>query len=367
VSSPADDELRPPSRRATQAQRRFGPDELASLDRGERRKLCHALLTEGGEQVVEFQAPAAHDELVLQVAPLWTRRTVRVRIAAREVDQAALDRLAERVAEANDAEGMMITAHGIDEGALPDVKVRVVEPTELIARLERSALIAWPNGMPELSYQRLGMRRTLTADAVLLDPVGIRWLPTLALNELPPDIVDLGKAPQDLLERMTFRLFTASLRFGGKRLGESERGQRLPDSLLTWPADSPVRHAAVVDCKAAGDGYTMTADHELRLAGYVDGARESVEATGHELRYIVVVSSEFPGSEGSRHPYRARNHALRERAGVTLVYLRAVDLARLALAIEASEMGPAAREALHWSDIFDRGLLGFEDLEELLA
>ena len=99
--------------------RRVGPDGLANLDRGERRKLCQALVTEGGVDALNSRAQTAHDELVLHVAPLETRRTVHVRTAAREVDQAALDRLADRVAEASDAEGMMIAAHGIVTARCP--------------------------------------------------------------------------------------------------------------------------------------------------------------------------------------------------------------------------------------------------------
>jgi hypothetical protein len=196
---------------------------------------------------------------------------------------------------------------------------------------------------------------------VLLDPVGIRWLPTLALNELPPEIAGLGHAPQDLLERMTFRLLTLALRFGGERLGEAQRGHRLPDAVLRWDRGK----AALLDCKAARDGYVMDADHELRFANYANALSEQLQAAGAALHYIVVVSSEFPGNV-ARHPHVARAASLRERAGVDLVYLRALDLARLALAVEASELSPAEREALGWASAFDRGLVTFSDLEALL-
>ena len=80
-----------------------------------------------------------------------------------------------------------------------------------------------------------------------------------------------------------------------------------------------------------------------------------------------MLSSEFPGPRGRRHPHALRAQALAQNAGVMLVYLRAVDLARLAIIVEGSEMSPAAREALPWSEVLSAGNLRFEDLERLLA
>jgi hypothetical protein len=134
----------PPPRRATQPQRHFGPDELASISREQRRKLCQVLLTETGSRIVEYHDPAAYDELVLEVLPLWRQRRVRVRIAARLVEQNDIDRIAERVTQAGDADGVLIAPLGVAEGVTVPARVAIIEPEELIARLERSALISWP-------------------------------------------------------------------------------------------------------------------------------------------------------------------------------------------------------------------------------
>ena len=356
----------PPPRRATQPQRQFEPDELARTSREQRRKLCQVLLTETGSRVVEYNHPAVYDELLLETVPLWRPRRVRVRIAARVVEQTDVDRLAERVAQEGDADGVLIAPLGVANSLTVLPRVAVIEPKALIARLERSALIAWPDGRPTPAYDRVGALRQLEGDAALLDPVGIRWLPTLALNELPVGLFSQSVSPQDLLERMTFRLMTATFRFGGDRHGEAARGERLPDSTLTWPAAADEPLAALVDCKAASEGYTMTSDHVLRFKGYVEHARPILEEAGHELRYLVVVSSEFPGRSGDRHPFHGRADELRTDAGVELAYVRAVDLARVAAIVEGQELSPRRREQLDWRTALDNGLVTSEHLEAML-
>ncbi|MDP8967152.1 MAG: hypothetical protein M3N04_00975 [Actinomycetota bacterium] len=347
--------------------REFDAHDLARFDRGLRRKFCEAILTESGARLVDARSSAAHDELLLHVTPLWVRRTLRVRIAARPLDQRALDRLAARVRAAGDVEGVMIAAHGLDGTCTPDRVVRLVEPDELIARLRRSALIAWPGRKPELAFERLPGSRQLTQPVTTLDAVGIRWLPMLALGALPAEICDLDQAPQQVLERVAFRLLTSVFRFGGERLSASQRASaRAPDAVLRWPAGNPVRDAALVACVAAPEGYAMDDDDELLLGACVEAARERAVDAGCEPAFVIVLSSDFPGPRGRRHPYHPRAEALARGAGVRLVYVRAVDLARLAVAVEGSEMPPAVRDALPWSQVLSAGVLRFEDLERLL-
>jgi hypothetical protein len=84
----------PAPRRATQPQRRFSPEALATLARDHRRKLVQVLLTESGSGVVEVHRPA-YDELILETRPLWRPLRVRVCVAARPSTQDDVDRLAE--------------------------------------------------------------------------------------------------------------------------------------------------------------------------------------------------------------------------------------------------------------------------------
>jgi hypothetical protein len=350
----------------TQPRRRFRPDDLAALSRDDRRKLMQVLLTEGGARVVEVHRPAGYDELVLQVTPLWHPRRVRVRIATRRVEQADIDRLAEAVATAGDAEGLSLAGVGHADGLRLPADLALVGADELVARLERSALVAWPQRRPVPAYDRVASQRALERDAALLDPVGLRWLPVLALNELPADLADRDLAPQDLLERMTFRVFSGTLRFGGRRYGESARGQRLPDAVLRWPAGAQRRLAALLDCKASAAGYTMESDHFLRFADYVETLRSEIEEGGDELRYMVVVSSDYAGGSGGSHPFHNRARTLHDRTGLRLVYLRALDLARAGAAVEGRSLQPTQREALDWEGAFDQGLVTAEHIDAML-
>ena len=353
------------ARRAAVGEREFDAQDLARFARGLRLELCRAVLTESGARLVAWQASDDHDELVLHVTALWTRRTVRVRIAARPVDQRALDRLAARIRAAGDAEGLMIAAHGLSEACRPGAIVRLVEPDELIERLRRSPWIAWPGRKPEL-VARFTSAQQLAQATASVDVVGIRWLPTLALDELPAEIADVQEAPQTVLERLAFRVLTTSLRFRGERLAASAHAARLPDAVLRWPAGNTAHDAALLASVAAADGYTMDAGDEQRLEAAIDAARNAAFGAAHELSFLIVLSSDFPGPRGRGHPYHARAEALAQRAGIMLVYLRAVDLARLAVTVEGSEMTPAAREALPWSEVLSLGVPRFEDLQRLL-
>lgn len=60
----------PAPRLATQPQRRFTPEALATLAREDRRKLVQVLLTESGSRVVEVHRPVGYDELILETRPL---------------------------------------------------------------------------------------------------------------------------------------------------------------------------------------------------------------------------------------------------------------------------------------------------------
>lgn len=235
-----------PARRATQPQRRFTSEDLAELDRDDRRRLTQVLLAETGSRIVEVHRPVAYDELLVETHPLWRPRRVRVRIADRPVTQEDVTRLAEAVDAAADAEGMLIAALGAPTDVDIPATVLLVTPDELIARMERCTAIAWPNRRPVPAYERVAVQRDLDRDAFLLDPVGLRWLPALALNELPVELAGRDLVPDALFERLAFRLLTSALRFGGMRYGEAARGQRLPDAVLAWPGAQ--RLLALMDC-----------------------------------------------------------------------------------------------------------------------
>lgn len=341
--------------RVTQPQRRFQPADLAGLPRTEVRKLVHALIEESGAGISDYQRRAGHDDLYAEMDILWGRRSIRVRVATREVESRDVARFAEALASNGDVAGWLVAPHGTQVDLVGGQAVEVIGPEDLIERFERSSRVAWTERRPSVAMDRLAHQRKLSDDARLLDPVGIRWLPVVAHNEMPPELRHVEGAPQDWLERLTFRLLTHTFRFGGVRYGESARGKRLPDALLRWPTSGgPI--SAMLDCKASADGYTMTADHYLRFKEYVNICRNEAEAAENDLRYMIVVSSAFTGS-GRTHPFYARQKALSDDTGLSLAYVRAIDLAEAAVAAERDEVASDALEQLPWATLFDAGLV----------
>jgi hypothetical protein len=75
---------------------------------------------------------------------------------------------------------------------------------------------------------------------------------------------------------------------------------------------------------------------------------------------VLILSSQFAGDFGRRAEALSAH-------GVQLCYMRASDLVRLALEIEAAEEPPAVREAIPWTQIMDVGQPGAGELDRALA
>jgi hypothetical protein len=339
----------------TRPRRRFTPTDLSAMARAEVRKLVHALLQESGAEVSDYRRRADHDELHAELKVLWVRRLIRVRIMFRVVEPRDVLRFVESLEANGDVAGWLVAPLGTEDDLPVRGGVEVIAPDELIERFEHSSRVVWSEQRPRVAMDRLADQRALFEDARYVDPVGMRWLPVLAHNELPSELHDSGAPPQDWLERLTFRMLTNTFRFGGVRYGEAARGRRLPDALLRWPMAGESL-AALLDCKASADGYKMSADHYLRFREYVNVCRNEAESTGHELRYMIVLSSSFKGS-GRTHPFHARNRSLGRDTGLSLAYVRAIDLVRAAVSIERDEMAPTTREILPWAALFDQGVV----------
>jgi hypothetical protein len=352
--------LTTPQRRITQARRLFGPPDLAALERSHRRKLVQLLLTQTGGRVTDYQNSEGYDEIVLESTTFWRSRTIRARIANAELDQAVMDQLTEVSAQAGDAETILFAPYGTQESvSVPDT-VLVIEPEEFIARLERCSMVMWENNQPTLAYERVGAQRELDRVAFVLDPVGLRWLPSLSRNEHPPELEGQLESPDTLFERMSFRMFTSCFRFGGERYGEARRGKRLPDAVLIPPGHD--HYSVLMDCKASAEGYVMESDHYLRFKGYIDELGGQLNAEGYPVRYMLVVSSAFGGQAGPNHPFHARTAALKADRNVNLSYLAADILAQSATQLELKELSPSERENLDWDAVFSKGHIQQSDI-----
>src|SRR3954464_372547 len=89
---------------ATSPSRGFTPGAFGALPRETRRQLCQALVVEQGLRIREVVPGAEFDDLIVDVAPLWGRRAVRVRCLYRPLSQAdvrALDATALAQAESD--------------------------------------------------------------------------------------------------------------------------------------------------------------------------------------------------------------------------------------------------------------------------
>jgi hypothetical protein len=354
----------PAARPVTRASRSFGEDEVAALEPERRRMLCHGLLIGDGVSILQFRSTAEFDEFATQDAGSWRPRSMVVRIFHGEVRQGDLDHLLEDSKNDGALEALAVCALPLSDEIEPPFGVHIVTAAEFADRVVRSPLVRWDDAGPEVAPDRVELLMKLDETAALLDPVGIRWLPSAALNELPPDLASRDLAPQDLLERKAFRILTAVFCFGGLRYGESARGKRLPDSVLFWPDGSPT--SALVDCKAASSGYRMEPDHLLRFVEYWDNFQPRLAEEGRSLDYLIVVSSHFQGVPGERHPYFGRADDIAERTGMKLVYLQASDLAWAAARAEAQEMPLPDRASIDWRAAFDEGLVSSEHVERSL-
>jgi hypothetical protein len=353
-------------RGATNPPRGLEEADLAKLDRQELRYLCRSLLIESGFRVIESRPVTDHEEVTLQVAPAWRPREARARVAYRAVEQRDVDELAELVVASDFSEAILIEA-GPGDGSEVDVPptVHVIRAPDLIHRLELSALVNWHGSVPSHDRDMRAAVQAVDDAAPYADRLGLRVLPILARNKPAPELVDAAEAPDKLFERLGFRVFTHVFRCGGERMGAERPGEVLPDSLLASPAGAPVDWRALVDFKAARDGWLMSHDDGNRFQEYAKKCADHLG--GSENCYMLIVSSEFQGATGDRHPFHARAETLQREAKLHLVYLRAVDLVQVATRVEAHDLSPAARQQISWHHIFAGGLVGEADLAAVAA
>lgn len=314
------------------------------------RKLCQLLVIERGLRITRVQPRDRQDDIYTVTEMLWRTRPGLVRVVHRPLERADVESLAELARAEAFAEAVLIEG-AVGHADLPaDVAVQVIRADELVTQVRASALVEWEDGLPRPARGRFELASNLNQIAAALDPVGLRWLPTLALNQVPAELEGEGAA-DELLERIAFRVLTTALRFGGRRLGTRRRGERVPDSVLRWGT-----HAALLDCKAAQYGYRMGIGDQRALVEYFRRLESDEHDMAFGLEYIVVISADFDGEPGDSHPYHQRRRSIEAECGAKLVYLRASDLVRLVIEVESDEADPHAREEIPWDQLFDLGM-----------
>ena len=339
------------ARGATNPPRGLTAELLAAVERRRVQQIVTALLAESGITVTELSIRGDHDELVLSLAPGWRSREGRARIyyrAVRKVDLNEVDRLA-RQTPLSEAIVFEVFAQAGGRVTVP-ASVQFVPANDLIERLEDSAVVQWDGSDPKVDRTLLARLRAVDRAKPWVDEAGIRALPVLARNKLPAAWSGAGQPPDELFERTAFRMLTQTFRFGGVDLGAQARAEREPDALLEAPVGSPSSFSAILDCKAARDGWSMGADDETRLANYVTAHRDDLAHP--EEPFLIVLSSNFTSGTIA---YTNRQNKVREECGARLVYWRAADLSASALAIEAARLDLKAREGLPWEAYLAQG------------
>lgn len=333
---------------------------LPDLGRSLLRQLCQVILAERGLRVMRAQPRADLDDLYVRAQVIWRTRPTRIRLLHRPLRAADVHELGE-VARADAlAEAVLVEGAAGDEALPDDPAVEVIRAARFVEQVRASALIEWEDGQPRPALERLALAYDLREIAVALDPVGLRWLPTLALNQVPHELEGRGTA-DELFEAITFRLLTTALRLSGRRLGAEHRGQRLPDSVVSWSLEGAHR-AALVDCKAAQYGYRMDIGDQRALVEYFNVQRATEAEASRDLGHVVIISSDFEGEPGGQHPYHGRARAFADEVGAKLTYLRATDLVQLLIAVERDRADPERREAIEWGALFDMGMPTSEEV-----
>jgi hypothetical protein len=352
--------VEPLPRRATDPSRGFEPTRLDDLPSDDRRALVLAVLAHRGIELIELRPRAGWDELLVGVNTGLRQREAVVRVHYDAIEQSDLDDATALAESGQYADVTVIHASAAARGQPADV-VSFVGPESLVEAIEASPLVRWNDGSPSIDREERTLVRHLQQTR-WVESDAFSWLPVVARNKVPYGLDVVGATPDALFERAVFRVLTHVLRFSGRRLGEAQRGAAEPDALLTLPGNPTA--AALLDTKAARDGYRMARDDQRALTEYVEHYKPALAEQGISLEWVLMVSSAFPGGEGTGHPFHARAEALRT-AGVQLVYLTAGDLATLAAQCEIDDVSPEERVGWDWATVLSRGQLTLDMLEQL--
>ncbi|MEV1170740.1 hypothetical protein [Nonomuraea sp. NPDC049784] len=331
------------------------PEVLATLTTQEFRRLCSVVAIEHGLSIVTAVPRGDHEDLILKRRIFLTTREVLMRILFVPAETRHLDELQKDAGRGGYADYLLVAPQVVDQALLENDHTL---DTVRLARLLSSSALVVPNTVGAPDVDRRGYRLVAQlADATVQDRLGLLWLPILAKNRLPIELSEAG-TPEDLFEKFFFRLATTVFDFQGERFGTAKRGKRVGDAIL-------VNHDASVvilaDCKAAAAGYVMDVDDERRLVEYARNP-QPYQGQAMKVRYVLVISSSFPGTDGHRHPFYTRRSRFHD-VGSDLAYLRVEDF--LAAALHLLEIAPdnthTARQ-IDWAFALKDGIVGQESL-----
>ncbi len=332
-------------------------NRFAGISRRELRQITHALLLEWVSDVSVSDRGTFVDFGVTSTSTLGLQHRQRFRlfpqpIAAHDIAQLRME------AAAVDRSPILVAPMGLEDGVEVPADIPLIDANSLYTLCQESAIVV-AHANDQLEIDRVEIDRAILRELKDRDDVrfsfvnGLLWLRPLSRNRVPPPLRWTGRPAHELFERCFFLAMTTTFRGSGTSWGTKKRGQPIPDGELLLPG---LHGPVLYDCKAATGGYSMS---YRDLTGFVDYLQASAPASrgapGNESRHFLVVSSEIHGGQREAS-FTGRQKALSSKVpGSRLTWMRAPDLVRFGLLLEAGEVAPTGREAISWAEILDAG------------
>lgn len=174
---------------------------------------------------------------------------------------------------------------------------------------------------------------------------------TLSLNKLPSTILE-GTA-DDNFEEYVFQGLQFIFNRRVVRYGKKRSGKELPDGVI--PGDLIL----IYDCKAAKDGYKITAESMRQFSKYVEDFRKRYGSLGFMPHGFLVISSSFESTSSLNN--RSKN--LYSSCNVLLSTFTATALSKT---VELLLENSVWRNSMDWRKIFSSTVVSFSDIEKNL-
>lgn len=327
--------------------------DLRSMSLVQKRALVQMIAAEQGHPIVTAVERGQEVDLIVKQQTVGATSKLLIRLVSEPITSSALDDCIQAARFSQCSSQLMVGEPDSEWRPTEYEALFLLDLQALVDLLESSALVTWVNNRPTSDADLYGFFRKNAAALAVADPTGLRWLRALSLNKLPPELRGLGSDAETMFEDSFFRICTRLLGLSGRRLGTQRRGTREPDGYLVDPR-SP-KHTLLYDCKAARDGFEMTAAEERKLLEYCK-RRWTWHGEPSKSNTMIICSSSFNDSEKS---YLNRRSKFLE-AGSDLVYVTSEALFALAMPLAADPNGPEAAQFLSVESLASEGILTVE-------
>jgi hypothetical protein len=315
----------------------------------ELKELCLVITAEMGLSVEGAPRHGRYLDLALGSTVLLRPRRVLLRLTTEPPVETALTDLRIEAVDRGCADYLLVGTKNAADVAIATSE-HFLGPAGLLDVCRGSYAVGWDEGRPVPRKDAFRLARLRAEELSELDRFGLAWLPALSRDRLPWQLRDSTTPPNEWFERVVFRIATALFQIKGVRLGAAIRGQRVGDALLWWRG-----RVALLDCKAAHNGYRLDVDDERRLLEYVrTGCPEY--GPSERIDCVLLVSSSFPTFDRERRWFTARRNRF-IAAGSDLACVRADDLVDAGLAVLRNMNDTRSLDAIAWDQVLAQGLV----------